>query len=239
MYSKTHFIVPGHYLICLLTLDSPCTRYWRLNQSTNCFMGCQMTGGMVCQHPPCSIPTSSIWPVADHDPWPPWGMGEGREKENMSLQKSMKCNINDAGTYLHPGANELLCGLLFWELSNSTPGWLTQLHKIDIDWKWATGKELSDAETWFLCSDPEHLWRRSRADSWVILRLFAWNHEPTQLGLPEDCVATLTISGRHYKSEQNVCLISGCLVVMKIFLCRISDEFDVGHRLKVTSCYRL
>lgn len=44
------------------------------------------------------------------------------EKENISLQKSMKCNINDAGADLHPSADELLCGLLFWELSNSTPG---------------------------------------------------------------------------------------------------------------------
>lgn len=35
----------------------------------------------------------------------------------------------------------LLCGLLFWVLSSDTPGWLMQLHEIDIDYTWAMGKD--------------------------------------------------------------------------------------------------
>lgn len=118
-------------------------------------MSCQMT--LVCQHPPCSIPPSSIWSVADHDPWPPCGVGEERE-DNIPPQKSMY--INDAArrlfSYLHPGADELLCGLLFWEQQHT---WLTH-----------TVTQI-DAETWLLCSDPEHPWRRPSSDSWVILHL--------------------------------------------------------------------
>lgn len=143
------FTVPGHHHTRLVTLESLYqSRYWRLNQSANCFMS--------RVHPT----PSSIWSVDDHDLWPScWvGVGVGVEAEdNIPPQKSMHINNAAAFSLMYVPVLMNYCVICCSGI-HSTPGWLIQ-------------KPQNDAETRLLCSDPEHLWRRPWSESWVILHL--------------------------------------------------------------------
>lgn len=114
----------------MVTLGSPCIKPdigdWTKVQTV--LWAVRWQAALVCQHPPCSIPPSSIWSVADHDPWPPCGVGEEKE-DNIPPQKSMY--INDAAVFslIYMPALMNYC-VVCCSGSNSTPGWLTQLHKL-------------------------------------------------------------------------------------------------------------
>lgn len=159
------FTVPGHHHMRLVTLESLYqSRYWRLNQSANCFYELSDDSSQ-------SVPPSSIWSVADHDPWPCCGVGVGVEAEdNIPPQKSMHINNAAAVSLIYVPVLMNYCVICCSGI-RSTPGWQ---------------KPQNDAETRLLCSDPERLWRRPWSDSWVILHLLPEFLTHTSLQYPQN-----------------------------------------------------
>lgn len=188
-----------------------------------------MSGGMLLSqhvasyqlHMTCSWP----WPLTSL-----WGGGGGREHSPAENNVYLWCCC--LFSYLHPSADKLLCGLLFWELSKSTPGWFT------------TGKDphppsththkkqtmMQQLDSWFF--DPEHLRRRSWSDSWVILRLFAWNHDPHSQPAGMDGVAMLQHPSIHPFITHNCLSFGGSRVELIPADIGLETGYTLEHRDK-------